>query len=261
MATLAKDRLKARAAGDEKLSADAKQATDQIIDQTFALIEAGFKAGLADGFIDVHKGTSGKNVLLAAAWTPDGTKVGDILALLPKARAGENVKLNVAEESGVKIHSVDLTKDQHPHWIDFIGASTLYVGSSKEAVWCAAGDGALEALKAAIKKTTQPAAAGAEKAPWGELIVRLKPWVEEIATEPSKKKGDDRYRKMLLSSFEGGDDQLSVRMTRQEHKIVGEITLQKGLLRFAGKAASDFSRENLDESSQKSSKQARQNAK
>lgn len=259
MATLAKDRLKARAAGDEKLSADAKQATDQIIDQTFALIEAGFKAGLADGFIDVHKGKSGKNVLLAAAWTPDGTKVGDILALLPKARAGENVKLNVAEESGVKIHSVDLTKDQHPHWTDFIGASTLYVGSSKEAVWCAAGDGALEALKAAIKKTTQPAPAGAEKAPWGELIVRLKPWVEEIATEPPKKKGDDRYRKMLLSSFEGGDDQLSVRMTRQENKIVGEITLQKGLLRFAGKAASDFSRENLDESSQKSSKQARQN--
>ena len=218
MATLAKDRLKAQADADEKLSADEKQATNQVIDQTFAMIEAGFKAGLADGFIDVHKGPSGKNVLLAAAWTPDGTKVGDILALLPKARAGENVKLNVAEESGVKIHSVDLTKDRHPHWSNFIGATTLYVGSAKEAVWCAAGDGALEALKAAIKKSTQPAPAGAEKAPWGELIVRVKPWVEEIATEPPKKKGDDHYRKMLLSSFEGGDDQLSVRLTRQEQQ-------------------------------------------
>jgi len=261
MAALAKARLKARADADAKLSADEKQATKQIIDQSFALIEEGFKAGLADGFVDVHKGASGKNVLLAGVWTPDGTKVGDILALLPKARAGENVKLNVAEESGVKIHSVDLTKDQHPHWNDFIGATTFYVGSSKEAVWCAAGEGALEALKAAIKKTTQPPAAGAEKAPWGEWIVRLKPWVEQVANEPPKKKGDDRYRKMLLSSFQGGDDLFSVRMTRQDHKIVGEVVLQKGILRFAGKAASDFSRENLDERSQKSSKQAGQNGK
>jgi len=261
MAALAKERLKARTDADEKLSADQKQATKQIIDQSFAIIEDGFKAGLADGFIDVHKGSSGKNVLVAGVWTPDGTKVGDILTLLPKARAGENVKLNVAEESGVKIHSVDLTKDQHPRWNDFIGATTLYVGSSKEAVWCAAGEGALEALKAAIKKTTQPPAAGAEKAPWGELIVQLKPWVEQVANEPPKKKGDDRYQKMLLSSFQGGDDVLSVRMTRQDHKIVGEVVMQKGILRFAGTAASDFSRENLDERSQKSSKQARQNDK
>ena len=141
MAALAKDRLTARANADEKLSADEKQATKQVIDQTFAMIEAGFKAGLADGFIDVHAGPSGKNVLLAAAWTPDGTKVGDILALLPKAKAGENVKLNVADESGVKIHSVELSKDRHPHWNDFIGANTLYVGAAKEAVWLAAGDG------------------------------------------------------------------------------------------------------------------------
>jgi hypothetical protein len=261
MAALAKERLKARTDADEKLSADEKQASKQVIDQGFALIEAGFKAGLADGFIDVHKGASGKNVLLAGVWTPDGTKVGDILALLPKARAGANVKLNVAEESGVKIHSVDLTKDQHPHWNDFIGANTLYVGSSKEAVWGAAGEGALEALKAAIKKTARPPAAGAEKAPWGELIVRLKPWVEQVANEPPKKKGDDRYRKMLLSSFQGGDDLLSIRMTRQDRKIIGEVVMQKGILRFAGKAASDFSRENLDERAQKSSKQARQNDK
>ena len=65
---------------------------------------------------------------------------------------------------------------------------------------------------------------------------------------------------MLLSSFEGADDQFAGTVKRQDNKLVGEITMQKGVLRFAGKAASDFSRENLDESSQKkSSKQARQN--
>jgi hypothetical protein len=232
----------------------------QIIDQTFALIEAGFQAGLADGFIDVHKGPSGKNVLLAASWTPDGTKVGEILSLFPKARAGENVKMNVAEESGVTIHSVELTKDQSPHFLNFIGETTLYVGSAKEAIWVAAGEGALDSLKAAIKKAAQPAPAGAEKTPFLDFVIKLKPWVEEIATEPSKKKGDDKYRKMLGASFEGSDDQLAGTAKRQDNKIVGEITMQKGVLRFAGKAASDFSRENLDESSQKKgSRQARQN--
>jgi hypothetical protein len=257
MAVLAKDRAAARIDGDEKLSADQKQASKQILDQSFGLLEAGFKAGLADGFLDVHKGASGKNVLLGAVWTPDGSKVPEILALLPKARAGENVKLKVAEESGVTIHSVELAKD-HLYWNDFIGATTLYVGAGKEAVWVAAGEGALDNLKAAIKKAAQPAPAGADKAPWAELRVHVKPFVDEANSQPAKRKGDDKYRKMLLSSFEGGDDQLSVRMTRQEHKIVGEVTLQKGLLRFAGKAASDFSRENLDETSQKSSKQARE---
>jgi hypothetical protein len=259
MATLAKDRLKARTDGDEKLNADQKDAMKQVIDQTFAMIDAGFQAGLADGFIDVHKGPSGKNVLLAATWTPDGTKIGEILALLPKAHAGENVKMNVAEESGVTIHSVDLTKDQTPHFFNFIGVTTLYVGSSKEAVWCAAGEGALDLLKAAIKKAAQPAPAGAEKTPFGELVMRLKPWIEEIANDPPKKKGDDKYRKMLGASFEGSDDQLSATFSRQDNKVVGVITMQKGVLRFAGKAAADFSKENFDESSQKGSKQARKN--
>jgi hypothetical protein len=259
MATLAKDRLKVRTDASEKLSADQKEAMKQIIDQSFALVEASFQAGLADGFIDVHKGSSGKNVLLAASWTPDGTKINEILALFPKAHAGENVKMNVAEESGVAIHSVELTEET-PHFLNFIGQTTLYVGAAKEAVWVAAGEGALDSLKAAIKKAAQPAPAGAEKTPFGEFVVRLKPWAEEIATEPSKKKGDDKYRKMLLSSFEGGDDTLAGTVKRQDNKIVGEITMQKGILRFAGKAASDFSRENLDEGAQKKgAKQARQN--
>jgi hypothetical protein len=54
-----------------------------------------------------------------------------------------------------------------------------------------------------------------------------------------------------------GDDQLSVRMTREGNKIIGVAEIQKGILRAAGKIAADFSRENLDESSQKSSNSKR----
>jgi hypothetical protein len=251
MSSLVRDRLKARVDGDAKRTAEQKDAAKQMIDKGYAMVESGVNAGTADGFIDVHPGASGKNVFVAGTRTADGTKLDEIISMMPKAYEGASVKLNVAEESGVKIHSVEFAKDKHPEWSNFIGADLIYVGSSKETLWAAAGEGSLDLLKNAIKKTKLPAAAGSEKAPWLELIVRLKPWIDESLVTPPKKKGADHYPKLVQAALQGGDDQLSVRMTKQDNKIVGEIVVQKGILRAAGKIASDFSRENLDENAQK----------
>jgi hypothetical protein len=254
MAALIRDGAKARAEANDKLKPEEKEATGQLIEKTHGLFEAAIKGGLADGFIDVHKGSSGKDVLLSGFHSPDGTKALEIVNLLQKSGACTSVKLDVAEESGVKFHSAEFAKDKHPHWNDFVGAETAYIGVSKDAVWCAAGEGSLDALKAAIKKTTQPPPAGAEKAPWAELIVKVKPWVEQAAKEPPKRKGEDKYRKLALAALEEGDDQLLIRLTVQDKKIVGELSMQTGLLRFGGKAAADFSKENLDTDSGKKSK-------
>jgi hypothetical protein len=251
MSSLIRDRLKARADSDEKRNVEQKDATKQIIDKAYAMVESGINAGAADGFIDVHSGASGKNVFLAGTRTADGTKLDEIISMMPKAYEGATVKLNVAEESGVKIHSIEFAKGKHPYWADFIGAELLYVGSSKDTLWAAGGEGSLETLKTAIKKTKQPATAGSEKAPWLELIVKLKPWIDESLSQPPKKKGADHYPKLIQAALQNGDDQLSVRMTREGNKIVGVAEIQKGILRAAGKIASDFSRENLDESTQK----------
>jgi hypothetical protein len=252
MSSLVRDRLKVRVDSDDKRSAEQKDAAKQMIDKGYAMVESGINAGSADGFIDVHAGGSGKNVFLAGTRTADGTKLDEIISMMPKAYEGASVKLNVAEESGVKIHSIEFAKGKHPYWSDFIGADLIYVGSSKETLWAAAGEGSLDLLKSAIKKTQQPAAAGSEKAPWLELLVRVKPWIDESLTQPPKKKGADHYPKLVQAALQGGDDLFSVRMTRDGNKIVGAIEIQKGILRAAGKIASDFSKENLDESSQKS---------
>src|SRR5580658_4655113 len=252
MSSLLRDRIKARVDSDDKRTAEQKDAAKQMIDKSYAMVESGINTGIADGFIDVHPGASGKNVMLAATRTADGTKLEEIISIMPKAYEGATVKLNVAEESGVKIHSIEFAKDKHPYWSNFIGADLLYVGSSKDVLWAAAGEGSLDALKTAIKKTKDPAVAGSEKAPWVELIVRLKPWIDEALSQPPKKKGADHYPKLIQSALQAGADQLTVRMTREGNKIVGFIEIQKGILRAAGKVAADFSRENLDESSQKS---------
>ncbi len=252
MSSLLRDRLKSRVDSDGKRNSEQKDAAKQLIDKAYAMVESGIRSGIADGFIDVHAGASGKNVFLAGTRTADGTKLDEIISMMPKAYDGATVKLNVAEESGVKIHSIEFAQGKHPYWSNFIGADQLYVGSSKDTLWATAGENSLVMLKTAIKKTKQPAAAGSEKAPWLELIVRLKPWIDESLTQPPKKKGADHYPKLIQSALQTGDDQLSVRMTREGNKIVGVAEVQKGILRAAGKIASDFSRENLDESTQKS---------
>jgi hypothetical protein len=254
MASLIQKRLLSLSAADAKLTPEQKDADTQLVDKTKELLEGGINVGMADGFADVHAAPSGKNTMLAAFRAADGTKITDLLNLFPKARPGNTVKLDVAEESGVKIHSLELAADSFPSLVQLIGSKLVYVGGGKDVVWVAAGDNALEALKAAIKKTTQPPASGAEKAPFAELVVKLKPWVEGVATDLPKKKTEGMYRKIALSAFQGGDDQLSLKLERQGAKIVGEIVAQKGLLRFAGKVAAAFSRENLDDSSDKSKK-------
>jgi hypothetical protein len=254
MAGLLQKRFLALSAADDKLTAEQKEASNQLVEKAKELLEGGINAGNADGFMDVHPATGGKHAMLGAFRAADGTKITELLNLFPKARPGSTVKLDVAEESGVKIHSVDLAANSFPSLVSLIGSKLVYVGGSKDAVWAAAGEGALEALKAAIKSTAQPAAAGAEKAPFGEFVVKLKPWVEGVATDLPKKKGEGAYRKIALSAFQGGDDQLSVKLEKQDNKIVGAIVAQKGLLRFAGKVAADFSRENLDEGSDKAKK-------
>ncbi|HXY37855.1 MAG TPA: hypothetical protein VEI07_26750, partial [Planctomycetaceae bacterium] len=113
MSSLVRDRLKVRVDSDEKRTAEQKDAAKQIIDKAYAMVESGIKAGAADGFIDVHAGKSGKNVFLAGTRTADGTRLDEIISLMPKAYDGATVKLNVAEESGVKIHSIEFAKGKH----------------------------------------------------------------------------------------------------------------------------------------------------
>ncbi len=67
MSSLLRDRIKARVDSDDKRTAEQKDAARQMIDKAYAMVESGINTGIADGFIDVHPGASGKNVMLAGA--------------------------------------------------------------------------------------------------------------------------------------------------------------------------------------------------
>ncbi len=256
LAVLLRDRAKSDADGYANRSAEEKAATKNLADKIFDMLTAGLKAGIADGFIEVHANASGKNTLVGGFRTADGTAVVDILKILPESKKGRQTKLDADAEGDVKIHEVTVSETDHPHYQSFFGGTVLYVGSSKEAVWCAAGENALAELKAAIKKRSEPGAAPATDAPFGQIYVKLLPWIK-LREERDPKQGSPKMRKISLEAFGQGDDIVSGEIRRVDKKLVGQLTVQTGILRFAGKATADFSRENLDDTPQTPKKAAK----
>jgi hypothetical protein len=130
----------------------------------------------------------------------------------------------------------------------------LYVGSSKDAVWCATGENALAELKAAIKKRAEAGTAPTD-APFGQIYVKLEPWMN-LREARNPKQGNPKLRKIALDAFSQGADVVSGELRQKDKKLVGQLLVETGILRFAGKAAADFSRENLDDNAPQPKKAA-----
>lgn len=216
----------------------------QVADMVFDMLVEGTEAGIVDGVIEVHPNPSGKNTLVAGFKTVDGEKVVEILKLIPQTRAGQQSALDVDQQGPVRIHTVVLSPERHPNYKDFFGEETLYVGSCKEAVWCAAGENALAELKAAIQKTQEPNSGQAD-APFLDLFVKLGPWVQLRENHSGAESGNLKLRKMALEAFLPGDDTLTVTLRRDDKRIVGNLLATQDILRWAGKIFADFSKENL----------------
>lgn len=241
-------RAKEAADSDTALSAPEKEASKKIADLVFNMLDAGTNAGIMDGFAEVHANKSGKNTLVCGFRSADGTGVAEIIKLFPESRKGREAKLDADSEGDVKIHEVKIHEKEHPHYQDFFGGPTLYIGSSKDAVWCAAGENALAELKAAIKKRAEGTPAADPV--FGRIFVKLEPWMKlREARDP--KQGNPRLRKLGLEALGQGADFVHGEMRQQDKKIVGNLVIETGLLRFAGKAIADFSLENLDDRKQK----------
>lgn len=254
LADVLKTRAKDAADASTELSADEKNASKKLADMVFDVLSAGTKAGLLDCFIEVHANDSGKHTLVSGFRTADGTAVTEMLKIFPDSRKGRAAKLDADQEGDVKIHEVTISEKDHPHYQTFFGGPVLYVGSSKEAVWCAAGENALAELKAAIKKRAEASAKPAE-APFAELYVKLEPWLK-LREERDPQQGNPKFRKLAIEAFSPGADVVSLQLSQKDKKVVGRLVIEAGILRFAGKAVADFSRENLDESQPQPAKKA-----
>jgi hypothetical protein len=238
--------------------AAAKEASDKLLD----LFESARAIQVLDGFIDLH--VSGEqHTGVCGIRCVDGDKVVDLLGYLPKIREGWDVQTHVEEHGGVKIHKVHIAPHRHEEFHAlFAGEPVVYIGTSADAVWGAAGVGALDELKAAIDQASQPPPDTVDPE-FFRLKINFGPLVDVVsifrAKEP-KKPADDKeaqeaaeqlekqlakLKKFAKDSFGACEVPLEAALKRDGNAVVGTMTVQECVLRFVGSAAADWAAENL----------------
>lgn len=240
-----KDRSKKQTEADETLDADEKTARKQLSNVVYGILEDGTNAGIADGFLEAHSNESGAPTLIGGLRTVDGTKAVEAISLLSMAHKGQQVEIDFAEQGDVKIHKLNIPETLHANFKQFFGSEDLYVGTSKDAIWVAMGQNAVDELKAAIQLASQPKPEG-QNPPFLSLFAKMLPWIE-LREMRSPEDGDKKLRGMALEAFKLGDDTFDASLIRVDDHVEGQLNAHKGILRFAGKVMADFSEENLDD--------------
>jgi hypothetical protein len=222
-----------------------REAATKIADMVVKLLAANADKGIFDAFAEVRMNAAGKKTSVAALRMIDGMGAVDILKILPETGKVADLKMDLAKEGDVRIHRVVVNLSPDSPFKMFMGGDDVLVGTSKDVVWFACGTNALPELKSAIKLTREKVEP--KPAPFVELFVRLRPWLE-LRDKSAGKKGDPDLRKLALDALAKGKDGLSVQLIRKEDKVVGEMNIETDILRLVGSMMAKFSRETLDDS-------------
>ncbi|MCH7686434.1 MAG: hypothetical protein IH899_07105, partial [Planctomycetes bacterium] len=183
---------------DDGRDADQKENSKKVVGLLYDLITKNAKAGLFDGFIEVRLNQSGNKTTVGGFRTEQGTVLVDLLKLLSKSKKDRNATLDVEQEGEISIHKLTIPAKDHEFLAYFIEDDTAYIGTSKESVWFAAGEDALEELKAAIQKVGEPNT-GKATDPFVSVSISLKPWIEQRDKRRAKE-GDVELRKKALKA-------------------------------------------------------------
>mgnify|MGYP001181162798 CR=1 FL=1 len=229
-----------------------KAASIKLLDTVVAVTQSGLDKGYLDSFLDVRPAPTGNHVMVGAIRTVQGARLREALAAAPASTLAANVTLDTEKAGNVQIHSIAVPATYQSDFESLFGKSnTLLIGTSDDAAWCAAGPGALEALKTAIAAQATVQDAKADPV-FVDLQVKLGPWLKLLDARladakpgtPAAESAADR--KLALSAFAAGGDTLGLQLRRKGDGVVGRTTLGTGVLRFLGKVIAKFSKENFE---------------
>lgn len=242
------DKRPAATYSDDQKAAQ-KQASNLFID----MLNSGVDLGVVDAFVDAHAVAAGKNVLICGVRTADGKKADEIVKILPRLKSEWQVKLDVHEHGGVKIHELTVPKSRLESFQKiFAGETVFYVGTSEKAVWGAAGADGLEHLKTAIDQAAKPAPEtvdpvvmsyqfqAAKLVKLAEVIQREFPDGPGLSKEQIQQRKDiEKYRKLAQDAMAGCDSLMKGELKRSDKKIEGYVELNECVLRYIGSLIAD----------------------
>jgi len=246
-----------------KLTDDGKKAANEAFNKLLDMFEdARQNLKLLDMVIDLHAAKE-KHTLVCGIRVVDGTKAVELIELMPKIREGWAIKTDIEEHGGVKIHSIGIAEHRLDEFKSlFAGEPIFYIGTSEKVVWGAAGENALDELKAAIDATQKEAPAKVDpeffslKANFGPLvelasILRSKEPKKVPEDKDEKAAQDDldkqlkKIKKFAEDSFGGCDVALQATLRRDGDVVIGEMSIQECVLQFLGSAVANWAAENL----------------
>jgi len=237
----------------------AKEASSILID----MLNEGAQLGVADLFLDLHPAGEGKHTLVCGVRTADGKKADGILKLLPKVNGTRDVKMDIQKlGDDISLHSLTIPEKREAAFHKlFPGESVIYVATSKDVVWGAAGVDAVKALEAAIKEAAEAAPEKADPrvayftAHGGrmvELMDIIKPEPQKIDEKMSKddqarlkqqQKEAERVRKLAVEATSKCDAIFSGEVKKNGDKVEGSLDVSECVLRFIGSVIAEFSKD------------------
>jgi hypothetical protein len=245
------DRLKASKERTEDEKATSLKVTTGVLD----VIRSSIKAGWMNGFVESVPDGKGDFTSVAAFSAPAASDLNVVLPALANAGKGNLVEMNVDKQGDVAIHRIQLAEG----YIDLVdrvfGAKKdLFVGVGPAHVWLASGIGGKEKLKETIAGLGAPQTTNHPV----HLEINCLPWVqrfdEAAKKDPPGKTPEEqevqrewaRRRARAIASFQNGGDRIVLDFHTKNGEVSGELLLEHGLLRFAGKLMSAFSKANFE---------------
>jgi hypothetical protein len=219
--------------------------------------------GVADLFMDLHSAGDGKHTLVCGARVADGKKADEIVKLLPQVNASRDIKLDMQKiGDDFSVHSVGIPDHRKAAFQKlFPGEQTIYVATSKDTVWGAAGVDALKELEAAIKEAAKPAPEAvdprvvyftANAARLIEVMDILRPeeqpmdeklTKDEKARIKQRDKDLERVRKLAVEATAGCDSLFSGEIKKDGNKVDGWMDVSECVLKFIGAVTADFAKD------------------
>ncbi len=213
-----------------------RDAWTRAVSLFFKLTEEVADLGTIDGFAELFGPAANKHVLICGVRVANGKQADEIVKLVPGFRTDWKVKLNVREHAGVAIHEMTIGKqDLAAFQCVFTDESVLYVGTSQNEVWIAAGNGALDHLKRSIDQAKRPS----EKT--NPVLFRYQVHVGRLASLMDSLQKRDSPRKMALTQ----DDRQLRKDIDKYVKLIHDATAKcdstfSGELRRSGNSIEGF---------------------
>jgi hypothetical protein len=274
--TVWKERIDER----KEASAESKTARKEMADHVQKMLISGLGIGWVDAFVEMTPSGSDFYTGVAGVRVADSAEILPILELLPKITDGWKVELNTGEESGTKLHRLDLKAKLPSSLKDAFGDSGLViVGTGPQTLWISSGPDAEAKLKAALAAASGD---GAETAVDPvSMKMQLRPVLkfltaffkdedieivqslnqsrmaasEDRSSRNNKDEADRRVSRDALKNFKwqdaavealaGGDDGFTLVIKKEDTALVGDINAETGVARAVGKIVAKFMSEVL----------------